>query len=397
MYHGFVLWRREVADVSKNLTKENKIAGQGERQSNIELFRIVVMFFIIAHHYVVNSNLVAANGPIMMYPKSGATIFLVVFGAWGKICINCFVFITGYFMCTQNISAKKFVKLLLEVLFYKIVIGMIFIASGNGPDEIIDIVKLFLPITEIGKNFTDTFLLFYLFIPFLNKALHSMKEIQHFKLLVCCVFVYVILGTNPKMIVNYNYITWFMVVYVIASYVRLYPKAIYDNIRLWSCLLAANILACVASVLVCTWLGASKGGGYWYIFVTDCNTFLAVSTAMCAFMFFKNLKIGYSRIINTVSASTFGVFLIHSSSDTMRNWLWNELFDVSGVYGARTMPIYAVGAVLTVFAVCSAIDICRIRLLETPFFALWDRQWQKINRAYMAFEQKICSKLHIDN
>lgn len=69
-----------------------------ERNSNLELFRIVVMLTIVAHHYVVNSGLTAIDGPILANPLSVESIFLLIFGMWGKIGINCFVLITGYFM-----------------------------------------------------------------------------------------------------------------------------------------------------------------------------------------------------------------------------------------------------------------------------------------------------------
>lgn len=35
-----------------------------ERNSNLELFRILTMMAIVAHHYVVNSGLTSAGGPI---------------------------------------------------------------------------------------------------------------------------------------------------------------------------------------------------------------------------------------------------------------------------------------------------------------------------------------------
>ena len=76
------------------------------------------MLAIVAHHYVVNSGLTAADGPIYADPLSGASIFLLLFGAWGKIGINCFVMITGYFMCESHITVRKFVKLIFEVMFY---------------------------------------------------------------------------------------------------------------------------------------------------------------------------------------------------------------------------------------------------------------------------------------
>ena len=99
---------------------------QKMRNSNLELFRIIVMLFIVAHHYVVNSGLTDLNGPIGCDPVSAKSIFLLLFGAWGKTGINCFVLITGYFMCKSQITLKKFLKLLLQIMFYKVVINSIF-------------------------------------------------------------------------------------------------------------------------------------------------------------------------------------------------------------------------------------------------------------------------------
>ncbi len=57
------------------------------RDSNIELFRIITMLAIIAHHYVVNSGL---SEVIYKEPLNSHSIFLFIFGEWGKIGINCF-------------------------------------------------------------------------------------------------------------------------------------------------------------------------------------------------------------------------------------------------------------------------------------------------------------------
>lgn len=90
-----------------------------QRDSNIELFRIITMLLIVAHHYVVNSGLTLESGPIYADPLSEQSVFLLLFGAWGKIGINCFVLITGYFLCKLQITAKKFVKLLFDSNFAK--------------------------------------------------------------------------------------------------------------------------------------------------------------------------------------------------------------------------------------------------------------------------------------
>lgn len=63
------------------------------------------MLLIVAHHYVVNSGLM---GMIADEPLSGRSIFFYLFGAGGKTGINCFLLITGYFMCASQITASKF-------------------------------------------------------------------------------------------------------------------------------------------------------------------------------------------------------------------------------------------------------------------------------------------------
>lgn len=104
------------------------------------------MFFIVAHNYVVNSGLTADNGPIASNLLSINSIFLLLFGAWGKIGINCFVMITGYFMCKSNITLKKFIKLFGEIMFYKVIIGLIFLLTKYEPFSIRTYAKMFLPI-----------------------------------------------------------------------------------------------------------------------------------------------------------------------------------------------------------------------------------------------------------
>lgn len=53
----------------------------GYRKTNLELFRIISMLFIVAHHYVVNSSMLeqmSAN------PFAVNSLFFYFFGAWGE-------------------------------------------------------------------------------------------------------------------------------------------------------------------------------------------------------------------------------------------------------------------------------------------------------------------------
>lgn len=82
--------------------KENK----KKRESNLELFRIIVMLLIIAHHYVANSGLMSEQY-LFAAPTSLKSIFLFSFAAFGKIGINCFVLITAFFMCEKKHFSYK--------------------------------------------------------------------------------------------------------------------------------------------------------------------------------------------------------------------------------------------------------------------------------------------------
>lgn len=378
------------------MDKTNQMPSGGQRtqrNTNLELYRIIVMLLIVAHHYVVNSGLTGASGPVFAAPLSGRSLFLLLFGAWGKIGINCFVLISGYFMCKSRITVKKFVKLLGEVLFYNVVIQTIFWVTGYEPFTLVGALKLAVPVKSIGTGFTPAYLVFFLCIPFLNILVNHMSEKQHIKLLLLCSFLYIFLGTIRA--VTMNYVSWFVVLYFFASYVRLYPKKLFSNKKLWGYASAITLLVSAASVVACTWLGTKLGRNLSYSFVTDSNTLLAVLTGISTFMFMKNVEIKHNPWINTISASTFGVLLIHANSDSMRQWLWQDVLNNVGVYSATWMPLHAIGSVLAIYIVCTALDYVRIKFVEAPCLKLWDKWEPKIIAKYREYEAVACEKYHI--
>lgn len=347
--------------------KDNLLNKQA-RCSNIELYRIIGMLLIVAHHYVVNSG---ATELMKLEPLGPKSIFLYLFGAWGKTGINCFMLITGYFMCTSSISIRKFLKILLEVKFYAIIIYAIFVLTGYESLSVMGIVYAIIPIRSIGTNFTNCFEMFYLLIPLLNILIKNMNKRQHEYLLLVTGFIYIFLGTLRQ--VTMNYVSWFIVLYFIASYIRLYPRKMYENTKLWGIATVGLWITASLSVILGLWIGK-----WTYFFVSDSNTILAVCLGVCSFLLFKNLKMGHCQVVNYIASSTFGVQQIHANSNTMRKWLWGTLLNVKGVFANDFWYVcsHAVLSVLIIFAVCIIIDKFRIRILEKPVFSYLDRfQW----------------------
>ena len=373
--------------------KQTREESKNMRDSNIEIFRIVTMWLIIAHHYVVNSGLIDVGGPIYSSPMSSSSLFLLLFGAWGKIGINCFVLITGYFMCKSHITVKKFIKILLAVMFYRLVINTIFWITGYAPFTLKNFIMVLFPVTSVTQNFTGTYLIFLLYIPFLNILIRNINEKEHFRLMLLCCFTYVFFGTIKLFPVDMNYVSWYMVLYIIASYIRLYPKKIYDNKIFWGWTTVLLMLLSAFSVVGCAWLGGNIEKNIAYFFVTDSNTILAVLTGVSSFIFFKQIKMKNSKFINKISATTFGILLIHANSDTMRQWLWRDVLNNVEMYHSVLMPIHAIGSVTVIFIIGSVIDYLRIILIETPFLKWWDRNWNEILLKYNGLKIKFCKHL----
>lgn len=73
-----------------------------ERESNFELLRIVAMVLIVLHHFSVHSNFVYETS---VWSFNHLFIQFIYFG--GKVGVDCFVLISGYFLIMQRFKLKK--------------------------------------------------------------------------------------------------------------------------------------------------------------------------------------------------------------------------------------------------------------------------------------------------
>lgn len=364
----------------KNKYQISKIGGGGgNRSSSIELLRIVSMLCIIAHHYIVNSGIISnvLTGDVL----SANSIFALVFGWGGKTGINCFVLITGYFMCQSDISVKKFLKLFLEVEFYKVVINIIFICSGYETYSMQTLFRRLVPVYGIGTDFTQSYLIFYFFIPYLNLLIRNMNEKLHRNLIILCLISDTLIQTFFLAPNAFTYVGWFMVLYFIASYIRRCSEGDYkhsklsrnffDNKGIWRNATLLSLLLSWGSVVCGAWYFSISGRNFIYSLVSDSNRIFALITAVSSFLYFKNLHLKYNKAVNTIAATTFGVLLIHANSDTMRQWLWKDTLNNVGAYHSSFLYFvcHAFVSVILVFCIGILIDIFRIKLIEKPFFA----------------------------
>ena len=130
----------------------------------------------------------------------------------------------------------------------------------------------------------------------------------------------------------------------------------------------------VLSVLVMLFRGVYSGVALdWSLltfFVSDSNKLLAFLVSVSTFMFFKNIHIRQSKLINTIASCTFGVLLIHANSDAMRQWLWKDTCNNVGMFHSGMIYIHALCVPIIVFIACTIMDFCRQRFLERLYLDL---------------------------
>ena len=158
-----------------------------DRNSTIELLRIFMMLVIILHHYIVNSGVIQCVDSIVT--SRGGTLFNAYFalcaGWGGKMAINVFLLITGYFMCRQEFKWKKVIGLYCLIKFYSLTIYLIFLLSGYEAFTLKECYKTVFNVSfEFGKGFVSSFIGLYFLVPFINKFISVLDENAFEKMLL---------------------------------------------------------------------------------------------------------------------------------------------------------------------------------------------------------------------
>ena len=256
-----------------------------------------------------------------------------------------------------------------------------------GPKRIFD---LFFGIFRYANGsgcFVYSFLIFYLFIPFINILIRSMTKAEFKNFVLLLLFVFTILSTFFFNKAIFGEVFWFIAVYFWGAYLRLYPPVWSESIKTSRRLFALSLVITFASVVFMIMMGAVIKKGSPFYFLYDANKLGAVLVSVMMFVTFKNLSIGYSKLINLIAKTTFGVLLIHANSSAWREFMWVDLLHVNTFYSLpfAMLVLRSIVIVAGVFIVCSMIDMIRIYLLEKPVFEHFDPIEKAIRKIWGIF------------
>jgi len=312
----------------------------------------------------------------------------------GKVGVSIFILITGYFMVNKNFSGRKAIRLYLEVFFYSIVLFSLMTVFFLHKFDSAAFRIAVMPLSYNTCWFITSYLILYLFTPFLNAFIRSLSKNFHFSLICLSVGIwtvwYQITMSNP----NYSDFLWLILLYITGAYIRLYPpKRFTGRISNLLYIFALTLLACLNLYM----LNNSNpnyydNAAYFY----DLDNFYIFFISLFLFLIFIHLKIPYSKWINTAASATLGVYLIQENY-WVRPFLWTNLFHGADFQNSSQLIPYALGAVLLVFVITVIIDLIRQQLLEKPVMKFIDRFGPSISVPFIHIWNEIWQKIYIDN
>ena len=336
------------------------------RQSNFELLRIVSMLFIILHHISVHGGW--GNGGVF-FPEELTinAFFLQAILPLGKIGVNVFVLISGYFLINSTKDTwPKIAKLWLEMLFYSVVVSIAFVFINDTEYTARQIVSIFTPVLSYTWWFATTYLLMFALSPFINKMLHSCDENNHLKLIIGLVILWVIIPFFTNLSIELNNLVWFVTLYVIAAYIRLYP----DRFKKKSTTYVGLSLVFFAVLMTIAYLVDITGftSEFWSIYnPIDHNNMqnspFSLIISFYLFLAFCKWNIKHNSVINIVAGTTFGIYLIHDHP-LVRGYIYSEVFDCLGHTYSDYLILYVLTIAVIIFLSCMIIELIRNMIID---------------------------------
>lgn len=364
---------KEVEEVRE---KKNKT-----RQSNIELLRIIAMIFIILYHMYLHEE-------TMFTGSTPKTIFATLLSGLGLIGVNIFILITGYFQIEQNFKAKKIASIWLQTVFYSTIIMVALRCCNIIKIDIKAITSTFLPVTYPEYWFVSSYILLYLFSPFINKFAKCLSKDEYKKFIIIITTLFSI-GYTFMYKSSYRMgglglgnLAWFTYLYLLAGYIKLYEIKFLSNKKLLIILIFI-IFILYDGILI--FLNYSELAPL-FEYIKGCNSAFVLSISILIFSLFKELNIKNSKIINYVASTTLAAYLIHENY-LSRDGFWrimSQNINISNIDVINTI-FESIIAVILIFAVSAIMEpIRRIitnKILKSKYV---NDKLQKIDKTFIA-------------
>jgi len=322
------------------------------------------MLLIVAHHYSVHGGWEFPNN---LFNK----VYIDAFGLGGKLGVDVFVFIFGFYQVRSSFNINKMIKLYSQIWFYSISILIVGLILPIYKVSIKSIITSIFPIIFEQYWFATVYVVLMLFSPILNNIILMLDRSHYRKFLIVGGLILSIIPTftiDGLSLIRNDFV-WFTYLYFLAGFFRIHSQWIDQtfmgkNRTRWFWLFLLSYLIVIISSVSINMIGAhiSFFQNRARYFSSTYSTLILMST-IGIFKYFELASFKESKIINVIASTTFGVYLLHDSM--LRDLLWqsyvkNYFFELH----FSSIIVHSIVSVLVVFSMCSCIELLRIKYIE---------------------------------
>ena len=354
------------------------------RMENIEILRITSMLMVVTLHFLGHGGVLSSVRLFSFNYFASWTI-----ESFAYVAVNCYILISGYFSIKNKFTLQKIITLYLQILFYSVLIYGTLAFFGLVEFNMQSLLYSFLPVSTRAYWFATAFVALYMLTPFLNYAINSMKKQQ----LLQFIFVLLLLFSIIPNLVFFEdglgvsgglSLYWFVCLYTIAAYFRLYYTPSFKNAKWIIAYLTFSVILVVSRIVISKlsliFLGEVKGAGLFYTY----NSIIVLPASVFLFLAFLNWKLPKfksSKLLLFLSSSTFGIYLIHDNK-YLREILWNTILKPYVYVNNWYLVFYMLFSIFSIFIICLIIE----KIRQILFLLLQKRYW--FSRFFLIVSQK---------
>lgn len=189
-----------------------------KRKTSIDLLRIVSMLMVLTLYINMKGGFLESKSSTIK-TESGILVFISI------VAVNCYVLISGYFLCDKQFKLYRVFSTYLQTWFYSVITFVFLLCIKGITFSSGLLLKSIFPFTFNSYWFVTNYILLLLISPILNISINNMSKIKMKVCLLVLLGVFCFCNTiispiNPIDGTGGFGLVWFIVLYFTSAYIN---------------------------------------------------------------------------------------------------------------------------------------------------------------------------------
>lgn len=360
-----------------------------QRQSGIELLKILAMIMIVISHITITlgvENAHYALNYVYKYQNVSRNIqslmlaWFRTFGAQGNLIF--FVCSAWFLVESRKVNYKKNIRMLADVWVINISILIIFELGGWYEIFSQDVKGSIFPTIYATNWYITCYILFYLIHLMLNRIINSLTQKEFLTTNIISLFLYFGIGYIHDGVFFVSNLILFIVVYFEIAYLKIYMKDFCVSKSKNVIMLIVGIGGTPIMILLTNFIGLHSSHfqdmlTYWG---RNTSPFLLI-TAIAMFNLFKSQKFA-NNVVNNIASLSLLIYIIHENlllRTYVRPQIWIFIYEK---FGYSNIVMWVLLQAISIFIIAIIISYLYKIFLQKFVYWVSDRIYNVVMNVY---------------